>query len=177
CEDFNVRRGSPGTMSRTAGVRIVQARPGPAIDAARDMFQEYAAWLGISLCFQDFDQEFATLPGDYAPPRGHLLLALGGAAPVGCAALRPLEAAVCEMKRLYVRPSHRGRGVGRRLVDEILARARAVGYERVRLDTIPWKMQAAVAMYRDIGFRPIPPYTENPIEGVEYMELELRSDD
>ncbi len=155
-----------------AGFSIVCASPGQ-LEAARELFLEYAQSLGFSLCFQNFDQELASLPGDYAPPRGRLLLAYVAAVAAGCVALHPLEADVCEMKRLYVRPQFRGLGIGRALVDRILAEARAAGYSRMRLDTVAPIMRDAVRMYRALGFGEIAPYRANPIPGALYMEREL----
>jgi len=137
------------------------------------LFQEYAASLGFNLCFQSFDQELAGLPGEYAPPHGRLLLARTGGELAGCVALHPLQAGVCEMKRLYVRPQYRGQGIGRALLNTVLGEARAIGYQRMRLDTVEPVMQDAVRMYRAYGFREIPPYRENPIPGALYMEIEL----
>jgi len=137
------------------------------------LFQEYAASLGFNLCFQSFDQELAGLPGEYAPPQGRLLLARTGGELAGCVALHPLQAGVCEMKRLYVRPQYRGQGIGRALLNTVLGEARAIGYQRMRLDTVEPVMQDAVRMYRAYGFREIPPYRENPIPGALYMEIEL----
>ena len=137
------------------------------------MFQEYAASLGFNLCFQSFDQELAGLPGEYAPPQGRLLLARTGGELAGCVALHPLQAGVCEMKRLYVRPQYRGQGIGRALLNTVLGEARAICYQRMRLDTVEPVMQDAVRMYRAYGFREIPPYRENPIPGALYMEIEL----
>ena len=145
---------------------------------ARGLFEEYAASLGFDLSFQDFDREVASLPGDYASPRGVILLALDvhaavdGSAAAGCVALRPLAGETCEMKRLYVRPSHRGTGLGKRLADAILAEARARHYRRMRLDTVPG-MEAAIGLYRALGFREIEPYRANPIPGALFMEREL----
>lgn len=153
-------------------IRIIQAESVEQIDEARRLFREYAGGLGVDLCFQNFDQELASLPGDYAPPRGCLLLAIDGARTAGCVALRPLSAGVCEMKRLYVRPDFRGTGPGRRLAIEIMAKGRRIGYQRVRLDTLPF-MAEAIALYRSLGFREIGPYRENPIEGSLYMEADL----
>ena len=145
------------------------------LETVRGLFRAYEAGLGISLCFQSFDSELAGLPGDYAPPRGRLLLAEGeGGAPFGCVALRPLpEAGACEMKRLYLAPAGRGTGAGRALASRLLEEARAAGYAVLRLDTLPALMPAAVALYRSLGFREIAPYNEHPAEGTLFMELVL----
>ena len=139
----------------------------------RELFLEYAQSLGFSLCFQNFDQELANLPGDYAPPEGRLLLAEYEGQLAGCVALHRLEDSICEMKRLYLRPQFRGKGVGRALADRIISEARQIGYQRMRLDTVGPVMQDAVAMYRKIGFREIAPYRSNPMAGALYMELQL----
>jgi GNAT superfamily N-acetyltransferase len=150
---------------------IREATSSADIAHARELFREYAAWLAVDLCFQDFDQELATLPGKYAPPRGRLFLA--GDDPVGCIALRPLdEEGVGEVKRLYVRPAARGSGLGRRLVETVLSHARAIGYRELRLDTADW-MSDAVRLYAKLGFRECPPYYHNPMPGVVYMSLVL----
>lgn len=138
------------------------------VDEVRALFREYAASLPFALDFQDFDRELAELPGEYAPPRGALLLARGA----GCVGLRPLDAATCEMKRLYVRPSARGTGLGRRLTEAIVGEARGLGYARMRLDTMP-DMAAALSLYAELGFREIPPYRANPVDGAVFLELEL----
>jgi ribosomal protein S18 acetylase RimI-like enzyme len=139
----------------------------------RELFLEYAQSLGFSLCFQSFDEELARLPGDYAPPGGRLILAVYEGQPTGCAALHKLDSEVCEMKRLYVRPEYRGKGLGLVLAERIIAEARQIGYKHLRLDTVEPMMQTAVAMYRKLGFREIAPYRANPIEGALYMELQL----
>lgn len=138
------------------------------------MFEEYAASLVIDLCFQGFAQELATLPKMYGPPRGALLLAEIDATPAGCVAVRPLDASTCELKRLYVRPAHRGHNLGRLLTESALATARALGYERIRLDTLP-EMQPAQRLYESLGFHDIPPYYCEPIEGQRFMEASLNS--
>jgi GNAT superfamily N-acetyltransferase len=140
---------------------------------ARELFQEYAQSLGVSLCFQNFEQELAGLPGHYAPPDGRLLLAEYDGQLAGCVALHKWESGVCEMKRLYLRPSFRGKGLGRAIAEKIIAEARNIGYRRMRLDTIEPLMKDAVEMYRKLGFREIAPYRPNPIAGAMYMELQL----
>jgi putative acetyltransferase len=137
------------------------------------LFLEYAASLGFSLCFQNFDNELRSLPGEYAPPEGRLLLAMCHGEVAGCVALHRLEPKVCEMKRLYLRPAFRGRGLGRLLAESIIHEAKMIGYSRMRLDSVEPVMKTAVAMYRRLGFREIAPYCSNPMEGAMYMELEL----
>jgi putative acetyltransferase len=143
------------------------------IAQARELYLEYADSLGFSLCFQSFDQELASLPGDYAPPDGRLLLAEYRGQLAGCVALHKLDPEVCEMKRLYLRPQLRGRGVGRALAEAVIAEARVIGYRKMRLDTVEPVMPNAVALYRRLGFREIDPYRANPIAGALYMELVL----
>ena len=152
---------------------IVQAESPTQIAQARELFLEYADSLGFSLCFQSFDQELAGLPGDYAPPGGRLFLAHYRDQLAGCVALHGLDPGICEMKRLYLRPPLRGRGVGRALAEAVIAEARTIGYARMRLDTVEPVMPNAVAMYRRLGFKEIAPYRPNPNMGVLYMELEL----
>jgi ribosomal protein S18 acetylase RimI-like enzyme len=155
-------------------VSILQATAPQQIAEVRALFLEYAQSLGFSLCFQSFDQEVADLPGDYAPPTGRLLLAEYEGRPAGCVALHKLEDGVCEMKRLYVRPEFRGHALGRRLAEAVIAEARAIGYQRMRLDTIADRMREAVALYRTLGFKEIAPYRPNPIASALYMELSLQ---
>ncbi|MGA9530162.1 MAG: GNAT family N-acetyltransferase [Terriglobales bacterium] len=156
-----------------AGLTILQASSLAQIAQARELFVEYAESLGFSLCFQNFDRELEQLPGYYAPPKGRLLLAEYEDELAGCAALRELERGVCEMKRLYVRGTFRGKGLGRALAEHLIVEARALGYERMRLDTVEPVMKEAVAMYRRLGFREISAYCANPIAGALYMELNL----
>jgi len=153
------------TLRRAAG-------PGDHARAAA-LFRAYAGTLGFALDFQDFDRELATLPGAYAEPGGCILIAEESGEPVGCVALRPYDPpAVCEMKRLYIAPESRGRGIGRLLAEGIVAEARARGYRLMRLDTVPG-MEAAIALYRNLGFGEIAPYRHNPIPGALFFELPL----
>ena len=162
------------TSSRIEPVKqLFQATTDEHINSARTLFEEYAASLGFSLCFQNFDQELKNLPGDYAPPNGRLLLALENDELAGCIALRKLNDSACEMKRLFVRPAHRATGLGRFLAEAIIDEARKLGYTHMRLDTIPGKMDKAIALYQSIGFVEIEPYYENPVEGAKFMELKL----
>lgn len=146
------------------------------LEATQLIFHEYAAGLGIDLCFQDFDAELAALPGDYAPPRGALLLAWVNGTVAGCCALRPLDSSdyvnAAEMKRLYVRPDFRGLGLGRQLAQSILDTAQLNGYDSVLLDTLN-DMEIARAMYEDLGFKEIPPYYHNPLAGAHYLKVDL----
>lgn len=143
------------------------------INTVQQLFEEYAAGIGISLCFQNFDQELATLPGKYAPPTGRLLLAYGDGELAGCIAMRAVDDSRCEMKRLFVRPAFRGTGLGRFLVEAIIKEARGIGYKSMLLDTLPGRMDSAIALYRKIGFQEIEPYYENPVENAKFMELTL----
>jgi GNAT superfamily N-acetyltransferase len=151
----------------------VQAESGAQIAQARELFLEYAKSLNFDLCFQGFDKELAGLPGNYAPPDGRLLLAEYTGELAGCVALHKRDADICEMKRLYLRPPFRGKGIGRALTEAVIAEARKVGYHRMRLDTVEPVMKDAVAMYRRFGFQEIAPYRVNPIAGALYMERQL----
>jgi ribosomal protein S18 acetylase RimI-like enzyme len=141
----------------------------------RALFREYVAWLDVDLCFQDFDTELATLPGRYAPPSGRLHVAEVDGRVAGAIGLREIAPGVCEMKRLFVRDWARGRGAGRLLVERIVADAREMGYDAMRLDTLRERMAAANALYDELGFRDIAPYYANPVANVRYMELDLRA--
>lgn len=153
-------------------MKIRQAESDADLLVAHDLFTEYADSLGVDLSFQDFDRELVELPGAYAPPQGRLLLALTDETAAGCVALRDLGGGACEMKRLYVRPAFRGRGVGRALAGAIIDEACVVGYRRMRLDTLP-SMAEAIPLYRSLGFREIEPYRFNPVEGTTFLELEI----
>ena len=139
----------------------------------RALFLEYAESLSLSLCFQSFEKELAALPGKYAAPSGALLIGQVDQQSAGCVALRALTPTICEMKRLFVRPSFRGSGVGRRLVTAVIDRGRSLGFQAMRLDTLPNEMAGAVRLYRQLGFREIEPYYDNPIDGALYLELAL----
>ena len=154
-------------------MKLIQAQSAEEIDRARELFEEYAAGLGIDLCFQSFDKELAELPGGYVPPAGRLLIAIDENQAAGCVALRKIADGVCEMKRLYVRPGSRGTGLGHTLAEAIIQAAREIGYQRMRLDTLPGKMDRAIAMYRSLGFKEIGPYYDNPVASALFMELEL----
>lgn len=144
------------------------------VEQVRNLFREYQAELAVQYRARSLEVEISTLPGVYAPPKGKLLLAMVAGQPVGCVGLRPfLQDGACEMKRLYARPTFRGGRVGKELVERVVEEARVLGYSRVRLDTHPPTMQAAVAMYRKFGFQEVEPGPVEAVEGLMYMELLL----
>ena len=153
-------------------VEIFAAKTSDDLKSVRNLFEEYARSLGFDLGFQDFAVELQNLPGDYAPPRGCLLLAKRDERIVGCVALRKLEESICEMKRLYVVPEARGDDIGRRLAEAVILRAKEIGYQRMRLDTLS-SMHAANRLYSSLGFRPIAAYRYNPLAGAQFYELLL----
>jgi putative acetyltransferase len=157
-------------MPNSATIR--HAESADDIDVVKDLFLEYAAEIGVDLCFQGFAEELASLPGEYAPPAGTLLLALAGESVVGCVGLRDLSRDICEMKRFFVRRKFRGSGVGRRLARAAIREAAAMGYAAIYLDTLA-DMQAARRLYQSLGFKQIAPYYENPIPGTIYLALEM----
>jgi GNAT superfamily N-acetyltransferase len=155
-------------------MEVIQVQFAADIDRARELFREYEAWLEVDLCFQNFEKELAELPGKYAPPDGRLLLAVEDGKVAGCVALRKIGEATCEIKRLFLGPTFRGKGLGRQLAEAIIQNAKQIGYERMRLDTLPPKMNDAITLYRSLGFKEIEPYYDNPVPGAKFMELDLR---
>ncbi len=142
------------------------------VASAKKLFLEYAISLDFNLCFQGFEEELARLPGEYSPPSGRLILAYDDGKLAGCVALRRIDDSVCEMKRLYLRPEFRGKGIGRKLADEIVEAAREIGYTKMRLDTVP-SMKTAISLYRSLGFVKIGPYRANPVPGATFMEMDI----
>jgi ribosomal protein S18 acetylase RimI-like enzyme len=153
-------------------IEIVQATTDELIAEAKELFQEYAESLGFDLGFQNFTAELDSFPKQYSPPAGSLFLALSQSQPIGCVGLRYFENGICEMKRLYVRPNFRGKNAGKQLVEAAISAGKTLGYERMRLDTLP-SMQIANQLYMSLGFVEIDPYRHNPIEGALYLELRL----
>ena len=153
-------------------LKIFPVETNEDFEITKQLFVEYADSLGFDLCFQNFEEELANFPGEYAPPTGCLLLAKYQDHVAGCVALRKLSDGICEAKRLYVRPQFRGLKIGRKLVEAVIAEARKIGYSSIRGDTVP-SMQVAQALYASLGFREISSYRHNPIEGAKFIELEL----
>jgi carbonic anhydrase len=153
-------------------LQLIDAPGHPQLPALRELLLEYQSWLGVDLCFQDFEREMAQLPGAYAAPDGRLYLAWVGSDLAGCVALRRHDDQAAEMKRLYLRPAHQGQGLGRLLAQHIIADARQIGYQRLLLDTLPM-MQAAQGLYEKLGFEETQAYVYNPVEGVRYLQLLL----
>jgi ribosomal protein S18 acetylase RimI-like enzyme len=151
---------------------IIQARGSEELQCVRTLFEEYAASLNFDLCFQNFDEELANLAGEYSSPQGCILLALQDGQPAGCVALHRLDDGICEMKRLYVRPSFRAMGIGKVLAEAIIAEAQRKGYKKMCLDTVP-SMREAQLLYQSMGFKDVEPYRYNPICGTRFMELVL----
>ena len=172
---LNSRFPTDGSVQRPS-IQLVTPDTRAQISATRLIFTEYAEQLGVDLCFQNFEDELADLPGEYASPHGALLLALVDGEVAGCCALRPLNSVdypnAAEMKRLYVRRPYRGSGLGRQLAEATLDAARVAGYHSVLLDTLD-DMESARALYVDLGFASIPPYYHNPIVGAHYLKTDL----
>ncbi len=169
-------KGSESVQNRRGllegSLKIINVESGEHIRRAGELFREYASSIGFDLSFQDFEKELTQLPGEYAPPMGCLLLAVYNDRIVGCVALRRLNKAICEMKRLYVRPKFRGNGIGRILALSIISETRRIGYKHMRLDTAP-SLVEALSIYRSLGFREIEPYRYNPLQGARFMELTI----
>jgi ribosomal protein S18 acetylase RimI-like enzyme len=161
-------------LKEIALTELIQASTKEEIEIIRKLFLEYADWLGFELCFQGFDEELASLPGKYAPPKGRLYLLKENENYAGCIALREIDEGISEMKRLYVKPEYRGRGYGNLMCKKLIEDAKAIGYKKMRLDTIGERMKSAYALYKSFGFYEIEPYNYNPQPGVVYMELELK---
>ena len=159
-------------MAADSKLKITPVETAADLIAIRELFLEYARSLNFSLCFQGFDQELASLPGDYAPPAGRLLLAEFYGRRAGCVAMHRLEEGICEMKRLYVQPEFRGMGLGRMLAEAIVREAKNTGYQKMRLDSLT-SLKEAAALYRSLGFVEIPPYRYNPLPGAVFLELVL----
>jgi GNAT superfamily N-acetyltransferase len=159
-------------IEHSSGFALAEAIDAQSIEACRGLFREYEKSLGVSLCFQHFDEELASLPGLYSRPRGRLLLARIAGEPAACVALRPLGERDSEMKRLYVRPEYRGMGLGRMLAECVIDEARAIGYATLKLDTLP-AMKEAQQMYGELGFIDVAPYNDNPVVGTRFMSLDL----
>ena len=160
----------------TVTLRTLTAADSEALEHVRQFFRNYAAWLGVDLCFQNFDQEMAALPGAYSAPQGRLFFAEVDGRPAGCVGVRPLPDSdgVCEMKRLYVTPEERGHGVGAALALAAIKAAKAIGYRKLMIDTLP-SMRMAVKLYRELGFTEAPAYYKTPVEGTMFLALDLEN--
>jgi putative acetyltransferase len=154
-------------------IKVVTIEDSELVVRAKELIQEYASSLGLALSFQDFEQEIVTFPAQYSQPHGRLLVAQYEDKIVGCVGLRDLGHGICEMKRMYVQPSFRDKGLGRALAEAVINEARGIGYTHMRLDTIP-SMETAIHLYMSLGFKDIDPYRLNPIEGARYLELKLK---
>ena len=153
-------------------LKIISVASDTDLQTVHQLFNAYASTLDFDLDFQDFEKELNLLPGAYAPPQGCILIALWQAKAAGCVALRPIDGGVCEMKRLFVKSGFRGLGIGKALAEAVIAAARQIGYTAMRLDTVP-SMITAQSLYLSLGFKEIPPYRYNPVEGTKYLELRL----
>jgi len=154
-------------------MEIIHVKTAKHLDEIRQLFRKYENFLGVDLCFQGFEEELARLPGEYAPPKGSLLLAVDGKNTAGCVAVREFNCDVCEMKRLYLRPKYRGVGLGRKLAKKIIEEAERIGYSSIRLDTLK-NLKEAMGLYESLGFKRVDPYYENPLPDVIYWELQLK---
>jgi GNAT superfamily N-acetyltransferase len=163
---------NPTAGGHLNGLSIIRIEQSQYLDTIRDLFLEYAELLDFDLEFQNFKEELAGLPGEYAPPEGGLIIAFYQGEPAGCVGLRKLEKNICEMKRLYVRPRYRAMGVGKALAESIIREAGVRGYKHMRLDTVP-SMKKARGLYLSMGFKKIDPYCYNPIQGATFMEKKL----
>jgi len=159
-------------LFRSKGFEIRRVASGPDLEEVRDLFREYARSLPIDLAFQGFEEELRSMPGAYAPPLGSLLLGRWSGDAAGCVGVRPFEEGVCEMKRLYVRPDHRGHHLGRQLASAAVEEGRSLGYREMRLDTIP-SMRTAQELYRSLGFVEMEPYRPNPVPGARFLRRSL----
>lgn len=155
-------------------IKILQAETHEQIELVQTLFREYEKWLDLDICFQNFEEELQNLPGKYAAPDGRLFLAFVDGKIAGCVALRKLEENICEMKRLFVREEFRGIGLGEKLIEKLIVEAHSIGYKKMRLDTLPDKMQKAAKLYTSHGFQEIAPYYHNPYTETIFMEKDLK---
>jgi putative acetyltransferase len=160
---------------QSSKLKIVPVSSPDHLQIVKELFLEYARSLDFNLCFQNFENEYAGLPGEYAPPGGLLLLGFADTTPIGCVALRRIDPSASEMKRMYIRTEFRGCGYGRKLAEEVIRQAKEIGYATMCLDTVP-SMEEAITLYRSLGFREISPYRVNPVAGAIFMELNLKMD-